>query len=215
MNTNQHPNPLSRRKNVMKSTRKRRKDRLFGLHLLWMVPVLVAALASTVTSPTPAVALQQLPDSVEVNIEATKNLLIVADGCGVKQFIDVSSLGVFGDVDQDHVDENTQLQLSTDYYSNTKIFAELFVTNRYGANVAQTHRTSDYRQGDERWWQEAMKRGLFVSDVGFDESAGIYSVDICLRVQDQQGEPLGVLKAVMNIQEIIELFMSGTRTSSS
>ncbi len=85
------------------------------------------------------------------------------------------------------------------------VFGEVFVTNRYGANTAQTHRTSDYRQNDEAWWQEAQRTGAFVGDVGFDESANLYSVDICLRIDDPSGAFQGVLKAVMNIQEIIEL----------
>ena len=33
------------------------------------------------------------------------------------------------------------------------VFPEIFITDRYGANVAQTNRTSDYRQNDEEWWQ--------------------------------------------------------------
>jgi len=89
--------------------------------------------------------------------------------------------------------------------SGYPVFGEVFVTNRYGANVAQTHRTSDYRQSDEAWWQEAVSKGLFVGDVGFDESANIYSIDFCLRVDDADGSFAGVLKAVMNIREIIEL----------
>ncbi len=30
-------------------------------------------------------------------------------------------------------------------------YAEIFVTNQYGANVAQSHKTSDFRQDDEMW----------------------------------------------------------------
>ena len=32
-----------------------------------------------------------------------------------------------------------------------RVFGEIFVTNKYGANVAQTGKTSDYRQDDEEW----------------------------------------------------------------
>ena len=52
-----------------------------------------------------------------------------------------------------------------------KVFVEIFVTNKYGVNIAQSQRTSDYYQADEEWWQEAKKNGLFVDDVGYDESA--------------------------------------------
>ncbi|MCB0337111.1 MAG: cache domain-containing protein, partial [Bdellovibrionales bacterium] len=82
------------------------------------------------------------------------------------------------------------------------IFGEIFVTNRFGANVAQTHRTSDYRQDDEDWWQRAKTDGIFVSDVQFDESSKAFSTDLCIRIEDSTHEFLGVLKVVLNIEEI-------------
>ena len=57
-------------------------------------------------------------------------------------------------------------------------YAEIFVTNQYGANIAQSHKTSDYRQDDEMWWQKAKLNGIFLSEGGFDESAGVYASDI-------------------------------------
>ena len=83
------------------------------------------------------------------------------------------------------------------------IFGEVFFTNRYGANVAQTARTSDYLQSDEDWWTQAYEHDMFIGDVKYDESAKIYSVDICLRIDDDSGKPIGVMKAVLNIKEII------------
>jgi PAS domain S-box-containing protein len=83
------------------------------------------------------------------------------------------------------------------------LFGEAFVTNKYGANAAQTQKTSDYNQADEEWWQKAKEEGLYVTDVEYDESAGIYSIDICIRVDDPEGNFLGVLKAVLNIEELI------------
>ena len=85
------------------------------------------------------------------------------------------------------------------------VFAEVFITNRYGANIAQTNRTSDYRQDDEKWWQEAKKNGLYISDVGFDESANVYSTDICLRIENDQQELLGIIKVVLNIRETLDI----------
>ena len=85
------------------------------------------------------------------------------------------------------------------------LFGEVFITNRYGVNVAQTHRTSDYRQDDEDWWNIARQNKLFVSDVVFDASAGIYSLELCVRIDDEQGNFLGVLKAVFDIQEVSKI----------
>jgi PAS domain S-box-containing protein len=94
-----------------------------------------------------------------------------------------------------------QLELENGF----RVFGEVFITNRFGANVAQTNRTSDYRQNDEDWWRRAMDQGVYVGDVGFDESAGVFSTDLCIRIEDDQGAHLGVLKAVLNIEEVIGL----------
>lgn len=85
------------------------------------------------------------------------------------------------------------------------IFGEVFVTNSFGANVAQSGRTTDYRQDDEDWWQKAVQNEVYIGDVEFDQSAQIFSLDICLRIDDHDGEFLGVMKAVLNIREIVGL----------
>ena len=81
-------------------------------------------------------------------------------------------------------------------------YAEIFVTNQFGANVAQSHKTSDYKQNDEIWWQKAKQNGVFLSEGGFDESAGVYSSDIAIKILDEDGNFLGVLKAVVNVESI-------------
>lgn len=92
-----------------------------------------------------------------------------------------------------------------DEISGFAVFGEVFFTNAWGANVSQTGKTSDYRQDDEDWWQYAVADGLFIGDVQFDESAGIFSIEICLRIDDDNGGLVGVMKAVMNIREVFEI----------
>ena len=62
------------------------------------------------------------------------------------------------------------------------VVSEVFITNRFGANVAQTGRTEDFRQDDENWWRDAARDRLFVGDVEYDKSADAFSVDICVRI---------------------------------
>lgn len=81
------------------------------------------------------------------------------------------------------------------------IFGEIFVTNRYGANVAQSGQTSDYRQDDEEWWQLAKRDRLYVSNLSYDSSSDVNSIAICVRVDDEKGEFAGVIKAPLNIKE--------------
>jgi len=85
-------------------------------------------------------------------------------------------------------------------------YAEIFVTNQYGGNIAQSHKTSDYKQDDELWWQKAKQNGVFLSEGGYDESAGVYASDIAIKILDDNGNFIGVLKAVVNIESITDDF---------
>ena len=85
------------------------------------------------------------------------------------------------------------------------LLAEILVTNRYGANAAQTGRTTDYYQADEEWWQLAKKDGLFVSNVKYDESSRVFSTEIAIRIDDANGSFIGVIKAAPNIKETINI----------
>jgi HAMP domain-containing protein len=89
-----------------------------------------------------------------------------------------------------------------------KVYGEVFVTNKYGAVVAMTGKTSDYYQADEKWWQEAKANGIYVEDVTFDESSKVYSINLITRIEDESGNFIGVLKAVLNIREIIDQVMA-------
>ncbi|MHC5059788.1 MAG: ATP-binding protein [Planctomycetota bacterium] len=93
------------------------------------------------------------------------------------------------------------------------VFAEIFVTNKYGANVAQTQKTSDYYQADEQWWQRAKTDGLHVDDIAFDESADVYSLNVGLRIDDKAGGFSGVLLAVINIKEVINIVKEAHKSS--
>ena len=86
-----------------------------------------------------------------------------------------------------------------------EVFGEVFVTNKYGANVALTEKTTDYRQDDELWWKKAREDGLYVGDVEYDESSGTYSTAIAIRCDDQEGNFNGVVKVVLNIEETIDI----------
>ena len=85
---------------------------------------------------------------------------------------------------------------------------EIFVTNAYGANVAQTGKTSDYKQSDEMWWQTAKELGHHVGPIEFDQSAGIFARDVSVSVLDNDGNFLGVVKHVINVQEVFEIIDS-------
>lgn len=85
------------------------------------------------------------------------------------------------------------------------VYGEVFFTNQYGVNIAQTGYTSDYRQDDEVWWREAQKRGTYLGDVQYDASSGIYSTALCMRIDNAEGQFVGVGKVIVNIREMAEL----------
>lgn len=66
-------------------------------------------------------------------------------------------------------------------------FAEIFVMDNLGANVAMTDKTSDYWQGDEAKFQKSFAGGagaVFVDEVKFDDSAQAYLVQVSVPVKD-------------------------------
>lgn len=73
------------------------------------------------------------------------------------------------------------IQNSAPYY------AEIFVMDNQGANVAMTDKTSDYWQGDEAKFKKSFVGGqgsVFVDEVEFDDSAQTYLVQVSVPVKD-------------------------------
>ncbi len=86
-----------------------------------------------------------------------------------------------------------------------RVFGEIFITNIHGVNIAQTGRTSDYMQADEKWWQEAKRDGFTIQDIAHDSSAGMYSLGMGIQINDEKGNFIGVIKSVLNIEELISI----------
>ena len=97
-----------------------------------------------------------------------------------------------------HADTYLRQQIAASPY-----FAEVFFTDRNGYNVALTNPTSDFVQSDEDWWQNAWSHGLSVGEIEYDNSAGVWSTDISLRIVDSDTEqPVGVMKTVLAIEPV-------------
>lgn len=109
---------------------------------------------------------------------------------------------------QELIDEKLSegLRKRADFYKKEyEIFPEIFVTNKYGVNVTQTVKTIDYYQADEEWWQKAKEDGLYVEDVTYDEFVKAYSINLCMRIEDEFGNFSGVMKIVYNIEDVIDI----------
>jgi len=92
----------------------------------------------------------------------------------------------------------TKIQNSSSY------FAEIFVMDNQGANVAMTDKTSDYWQGDEAKFKKSFNGGsgaVFVDDVEFDDSTQAYLVQVSVPVKDD-GRVIGAITFGIDVDQI-------------
>jgi hypothetical protein len=88
--------------------------------------------------------------------------------------------------------------------NNSDYYAEIFVMDNQGANVAMTDKTSDYWQGDEAKFQKSYNNGtgaVFIDDVEFDESAQAYLVQVSVPVTDS-GKVIGAITFGIDVDKI-------------
>jgi hypothetical protein len=103
--------------------------------------------------------------------------------------------------------DNTASRFLADVARQNPIYRELLLTDLQGRLVAASNVTSDYFQADEDWWRTAFGDGVsgraHVGDVQWDESAGIFALDIALPVAEPGSERLaGILKIAADVREI-------------
>ncbi len=85
-----------------------------------------------------------------------------------------------------------------------KYYAEIFVMDNQGANVAMTDKTSDYWQGDEAKFQKSFAGGkgaVFVDEVEFDDSAQAYLCQVSVPVVDG-GKVIGAITFGIDVDKI-------------
>ena len=97
------------------------------------------------------------------------------------------------------------VRLETHYITEHGIdmYGEVVVTNKYGAIVAMTLRTTDYRQNDETWWQTTRDQTHHVGDVEYDMSSAMYGLPVCYSVLGPEGEFLGIIRAFVGAVELV------------
>ncbi len=95
---------------------------------------------------------------------------------------------------------------------------EVFVTDKYGANVAVTNRTSDYYQADESWWQAAYNNGqgaLYIGQPEYDESSDTFASIVAVPLYAHETRNvIGVLRSTLELSAITEL-LSTTQLGQS
>jgi len=83
------------------------------------------------------------------------------------------------------------------------VIAEMYVTNEHGVIIGSSGRTSDYWQADEEWYQKTInEKEFWVGDLEYDESSNSFALDLVINLYDDNGNIVGVLKGVLNIEDI-------------
>jgi len=90
---------------------------------------------------------------------------------------------------------------------NFDVIKELFVTNAYGANVALGSGFSDYVQNDEEWWQQSKATGKFFGELEYYEEYDSHAMSFGFRVNDENENFLGVLRAMISIEDLLGDFV--------
>ena len=83
-------------------------------------------------------------------------------------------------------------------------YAEIFVMDNQGANVAMSDKTSDYWQGDEAKFQKSYNGGngaVFVDEVEFDDSTQAYLCQVSVPVIDG-GKVIGAITIGVDVEKI-------------
>jgi len=82
----------------------------------------------------------------------------------------------------------------------------IVITNAYGVNTAITEKTQDYKQSDEQWWGKTKAEGVYImSGSGSEEHTGLYTAEISITINDNLGNFIGIIKAVVNFEKALLL----------
>jgi hypothetical protein len=87
-------------------------------------------------------------------------------------------------------------------------FSRVTVTDIRGATVAATHKTLDYYQADEEYWQDIYMTGrgaVSVTDVLYDDASRTYYIGVGVPITDMQNRVLGTLDALVDISSLFPL----------
>jgi hypothetical protein len=91
-----------------------------------------------------------------------------------------------------------------DFRNSAPYYAEIFVMDNKGANVAMSDKTSDYWQGDEDKFKKSFNEGkgaIFVDDVKFDTSSQSYCVQVSVPVMDDN-KAIGAITIGIDIDKM-------------
>ncbi len=103
---------------------------------------------------------------------------------------------------------NATAEILREYRQEFSENVEVFLTDRYGAIVGSTNRTSDYNQADEVWWQTAYNNGsgrIYIGEMEYDESSQAYATIIAVPLHASDSDQvIGVLRTTVTTQSAVD-----------
>ncbi len=97
---------------------------------------------------------QQMDLCRKINVDGTVNMALEAHNCGVKRFIHMSSVAVYGRQNQGAISESTPFLKIGDPYGDTKIDAEIelnSIEKRTNLNITYVRPTVIFGPGDDKF----------------------------------------------------------------
>ena len=123
---------------------------------------------------------------------------------------------------QEIIDNEVSIDLRREFiefYEQTygyPTYLEVYITNKYGANVAQSGKPTEYSHDYNEWWLIGRDTGIYVSDVEFEPCVDAYALSIAIRIDDEIGNFIGIIKGIIDYRKIIretELFATKYSTT--
>lgn len=86
-----------------------------------------------------------------------------------------------------------------------RVLNSLFVTNKYGASIAQTDKIDHFLHDKETWWQKTKQQGGYIGKVEYNKMTKNYGIPASFSIADTKGNFLGVLKIIIDIKNQIRI----------
>ena len=85
---------------------------------------------------------------------------------------------------------------------------ELYVTNKYGFNIALGSGTLDYRQDDEVWWPTVKNNNFYIGNLSYYEKYHDYAMIMAFPILDENGEFIGAMSILVNLKDLLHDFIN-------
>ena len=104
---------------------------------------------------------------------------------------------------------SNELKSTIEFYRNEynfDVFEALFITNKYGVNVAIGTGITDVNQSNTEWWQIARDHGSYYGSLQFSQQYGTHVIPIAFKITDINNNFLGVMHIVLSLNDVLEDF---------